>query len=302
MTTKTYIFPLLHGWNRLTQLQQGVIFALLSNALLVIVGTLVRQISDHVGLFQVLLCRQIIFLLLLTPAIKSVGQSILKPKALSIHGLRILGAFLYLYLGFVTVSNLPLADATALGFTSVLFVALISKLWLGETVGWKRVLTISVGFLGILLITQPNFDNPEFIYIVAGLAAALGGAIAATCVRKLSQSQPKTILLSYQALAVGLMTLGPAVAQWQWPNWWQSGILLLIGALSSLATSFGVYSYQKVPANVVSNFGYGQIVFALALGYWLFDERPNVLALMGTGLLVGSVLLPLFYKKYGERH
>lgn len=297
MTVMTYFSPLLKSWGRLTQLQQGVVMALISNALFVVVGTLVRQISDHIDLFQVLLVRQVIFLLLLVPSIRIIGSKIFKPKAVPLHGLRIFGAFLYLYFGFVSVSNIPLADATALGFTSVLFVALISKLWLGENVGWKRVLTITTGFAGIILITQPRFDDPKYIYIIAGLIAALGGAIAATCVRKLSQSQPKTILLSYQAFSVGLITLVPAIAQWEWPNWWQSSLLLLIGVLSSLATSIGVASYQKAPANVASNLGYSQMVFALVLGYWLFDEAPNVLAFVGVGLLFGSVSLPYLLQR-----
>lgn len=271
--------------------------ALLSDAMLVLVGALVREISDQIGLFQVLLTWQIIFLLILIPAMKTLGSSLFKPQGLRLHGLRVLGAFLYLYFGFVAVSNLPLADATALGFTSVLFVALIAKLWLAEALGWQRTLTIIIGFGGILLITQPGFGDQSGLYIAAGLLAALGGAIAATCVRKLSQTQPKTLLLVYQAFAVGLMALVPALNEWQWPDSSQVGQLLLIGVLSSLETSMGVNAYQKAPANVASNLGYSQMVFALMLGYWLFIELLNRLALIGVAFLLASALLPLCWRR-----
>lgn len=121
---------------------QGVGLALISTFLFVLVAVLVRRLSDHINLFEILLFRQLVFITLLLPAINNNLQTLLKPQHIGLHSLRITGAFAALYLGFVTVSNLPLADATALGFCQVLFVALIARIFLAENLNLNRLLTL----------------------------------------------------------------------------------------------------------------------------------------------------------------
>ncbi|WP_028115801.1 DMT family transporter [Ferrimonas senticii] len=282
---------------RLSPLQLGVILALGSNLLFVLEGALVKQLAAQLSLLQILLCRQLVFLLLLLPLIRRFGQDLWRPKSLPLHGLRIITALMSLYFGFIAFSNLPLADATALGFTGVLFVALIAKLWLNESISRQRVLTIAVGFIGVMLITQPTFALTDSLYIGAGLLAALGGAGAASCVRHLSQVHSKTTLMTYQAAAVGLLVLPFALSQWQTPTIHELLGLGLIGLVSALATGLGVSAYQKAPANVVSNVGYSKMLFAIGLGYGLFHELPNCVGVLGIAVLMLSALLPLWRSK-----
>lgn len=275
---------------------QGVLLALLSTMLFVVVGVIVRILSEEIGLFQILLFRQIVFLLLLMPAIVVSLDSLLKPRFIQLHILRIIGAFFALYLGFVTVSNIPLANATALGFTQVLFVAVISKIFLSEDVGILRAITILVGFIGVLLVVQPSFQSESVFYILAGLGGALGAAIAVVCVRRMSQTESKTVLLSYQAIAVGLIALIPSLLDWQWPNLYQFMLLVLVGVVSSIAQWLGVSAYKLTEANIVANIEYAKIIYSLAFGYFLFTEIPNSIAIIGVCIILFSAVLPLLKK------
>ncbi|MBY5993871.1 DMT family transporter [Ferrimonas balearica] len=284
----------------LTDPTRGVLLALVSSALFVLVGALVRVLSEGIGVFQILLVRQGVFVLLLLPLMWRLGPALFHPRDGLLHGVRIIGAFASLALGFLAVSNLPLADATALGFTQVLFVALIARLWLRELVDLSRMVILGVGFAGVCLVIQPQFADPAWRYVLAGLGAALGAAVAATCVRRLAQRSSRTLLLSYQAVLVGLVALGPALAQWRWPTTEQWGLLLLVGGLSALATWLGVSALKHAEANLVSNVGYVQILYALVLGYALFGEVPNALALAGVALLLASVAVPLVAWRRGK--
>ncbi len=172
---------------------KGISLALISTALFVLSGMLVRLLSATIDTFEILLFRQIVFIIVLLPAIKKNIEVLRKPKKIKLHTLRIFSAFVSLYFGFVTVSNLPFADADAqaLGFLQVLFVALISRTFLSERMTPSRVLTILIGFVGVMLIVQPELDNIASPFILTGAISALGAAIAVVCVRKVATTEPK---------------------------------------------------------------------------------------------------------------
>ncbi|WP_026340001.1 DMT family transporter [Amphritea japonica] len=272
---------------------RGILLALMSTALFVFVGVLVRILSDTIDVFQILLFRQLVFITLLIPSIIISIDTLLKPQMVHLHLLRIVGAFMALYLGFITVSNIPLADATALGFTQVLFVAIISRVFLSESVGIARQITVLVGFCGVLLVVQPVFEATSTIYTLAGLAGALGAAVAVVCVRRMSRSESRVILLTYQAVFVGLIALIPGLLAWQWPTMHELVLLVFVGVISSAAQWIGVTAYKLGEANVIANIEYAKIIYSLAFGYWLFAEIPNSVAVVGALIIIGSGFLPL---------
>ena len=272
---------------------QGILLALMSTGLFVITGVLVRILSERIDLFQVLLFRQLIFILVLLPAIIMTFDTLMKPRLVHLHALRITGAFFALYLGFVTVSHIPLADATALGFSQVLFVALISRAFLAEPVGMIRIITILIGFVGVLFVVQPSFADSSLLYTFTGFSAALGAAIAVSCVKKMAKTETRTALLSYQAIFVGFIALIPSLYVWQWPTAYEWLLLVLVGAISSVAQWLGVSAYKLAQANVIANVEYAKIIYSTALGYFLFNELPNTLASIGIVIIIASAFVPL---------
>lgn len=280
---------------------KGIFLALFSTALFTLVGALVRQLSDDYDAFQILFFRQLVFVLLLVPAMRNNIKVLLKPNKIKLHILRILGAFTALYLGFVTVSNIAFADATALGFLQVIFVALIARLALKEEVTVRRCLTITIGFAGVVLVVQPSFSGYEFIYVMAGVAAAFGAAIAVICVRAVAQTEPKITLLAYQAVCVGLIALVPAIDQWQTPTIEDLIWLLSIGVISSIAQYVGISAYKWAEANIIANVEYVKIIYSVLIGWMLFSELPNMWAFMGVLTILASALIPMVWSYFESK-
>lgn len=288
--------PLLSFFDGLSDPAKGIALALISNALFILVGVIVRELSQTIDIFQILLFRQLVFVTLLMPSIISNIDAMLHPKMVSMHLWRVTGAFIALYFSFLTVSNIPFADATALGFLKVLFVAVISRLFLKENVGWARMTTILVGFAGVMLVVQPTLESESLFYVGTGLVAALGAAIAVICVRKMANVESKTVVLAYQAIFVGAVALIPAIIEWQWPTWSELALLVLVGVISSIGQWFGVTAFKWGEANVVSNVEYSQMIYSMVLGYLLFAELPNSLALIGAAVILFSAILPFIIK------
>lgn len=288
--------PLLSFFNGLSDPAKGITLALISNALFIFVGVMVRELSQTIDIFQILLFRQLVFVTLLTPSIIRNIDAMLHPKMVSMHVWRVTGAFIALYFSFLTVSNIPFADATALGFLKVLFVAVISRLFLKENVGWARMTTILVGFAGVMLVVQPTLESESMLYVGTGLVAALGAAIAVICVRKMANIESKVVVLAYQAIFVGAVALIPAIIEWQRPTWSELALLVLVGLISSIGQWFGVTAYKWGEANVVSNVEYSQMIYSMTLGYLLFAELPNTLALIGATVILLSAVMPFMSK------
>lgn len=280
---------------------KGIFLALFSTALFTLVAALVRQLSDDYDAFQILFFRQLVFVLLLVPAMRNNMKVLLKPNKVRLHILRILGAFTALYLGFVTVSNIAFADATALGFLQVIFVALIARLALKEEVTMRRCLTITIGFTGVMLVVQPSFSGNEFVYVMTGVAAAFGAAIAVICVRAVAQTEPKITLLAYQAVCVGLIALIPAIEQWQTPTIEDLLWLLSIGVISSIAQYVGISAYKWAEANIIANVEYVKIIYSVLIGWILFSELPNMWAFVGVLTILASAIIPMVWSYFESK-
>ncbi|MGF1761868.1 DMT family transporter [Aliivibrio kagoshimensis] len=277
---------------------KGITLALLSTALFTIVGVFVRQLSTDYDTFQILFFRQSIFMLLLIPSMSKNMSVLLKPNKVPLHLLRIVGAFTALYFGFITVSNIPFADATALGFLQVLFVALIARFVLAEQITNSRIFTIVGGFIGVMAVIRPTFTESHTLYVSSGMIAALGAAIAVVCVRKVAQSEPKITLMAYQALAIGCIALIPTLYLWRTPTIEDVVLLLLVGIISSLAQYVGISAYKWAQANIIANVEYVKIIYSLIIGFVVFAETPDLWSIVGAMIILTSALLPLLWSYY----
>lgn len=288
---------ILQLFNHLSSTMKGITLALISTALFTIVGVFVRQLSTDYDTFQILFFRQLIFMLLLLPAIRKNIGVLLKPNKISLHLLRILGAFTALYFGFISVSNIPFSDATALGFLQVLFVALIAHFVLVEQITSSRIFTIVVGFIGVMTVVRPTFASHN-LYVLSGVIAALGASVAVVCVRKVAQSEPKITLMAYQALAIGLMTLIPTLYLWRTPTVEDFMLLLLVGIISSFAQYVCISAYKWVQANIIANVEYVKIIYSLIIGLVVFSEIPDLWSMIGALIILISALIPLIWSHY----
>lgn len=288
-------------FDALSPTSKGVTLALISTALFTIVGVFVRKLTADYDTFQVLFFRQLVFMLMLAPAIVKNMDILLKPNKIPLHILRILGAFTALYFGFITVSNIPFADATAVGFLQVLFVAIIARVALGEQVTGSRIFTIAVGFIGVMMVVRPTFEDSQLIYILTGVVASLGAAVAVICVRKVAQSEPKITLMAYQALAIGFIALIPTLFLWRTPTVEDFMLLLLVGIISSIAQYIGISAYKWAQANIIANVEYVKIIYSLIIGMAIFAEVPDTWSIIGASVILASALISMMWSHYGQK-
>ena len=203
-------------------------------------------------------------------------------------------------LGFVTaIALIPLSTASAVLQATPLVVTLGAALFLGERVGWRRWSAILVGFFGVLMIIRPGMAAFD-IYSLFAVQAVLGLAIRDLATRRVPPSISSTqlsfwaflVLIPASAL-LGLATGAPAAAP-VGSDWVYIAVVIPLGIFAYYAVVAGM---RVGEISFVTPFRYARILFALIIGITVFDERPDLLMLIGAGLIVGSGFFTLWRER-----
>ena len=186
---------------------------------------------------------------------------------------------------YLALTDIPLADATALIFITPIIVTILSPLMLKEHVGVRRWVAVLAGFGGVLLIVQPGFQEVS-MGTLAGLSAGFLFGLFSISSRVLAQQDDPLLTVVYTALvgAVGLAPATPAffampAASDIWP------FLGMVG-LAGLGQVMMMYAFVAAPAVVVTPFIYVTILAASAIGYFYFGDFPDALSWVGVVILI----------------
>ncbi|EEA92044.1 DMT family transporter [Pseudovibrio sp. JE062] len=269
---------------------KGVLWGLLSAALFTLVSAFAKIAVIEYHVLQILFVRQwFVFASALPVLLKTFPHGFKTQHPLP-HALRLGGAFVALSTGIWAVALLPLTTATTLAFAKVFFVALLASLFLGEATTKTRVLGITLGFLGVLIVIRPGFDGLASLYALVPLAGALGAAVAVVCVRKLSQTESTATLLGYQAVFVGLMAGLPMFWLWKTPDLFGFVLLISMALIATLGQWIGIKALRLGEASLVSSTEYFSLIYAALLGLVLFSELPDAFTLIGAVTIIFSAL------------
>jgi drug/metabolite transporter (DMT)-like permease len=191
---------------------------------------------------------------------------------------------------FGAFSLLPMANATALIFTSALFTPVFGYFALGERVGPYRWSAIGVGFIGVMIVAQPG-GGWNVLGVALGLTAAVVNSSLATMLRHLGKSEsPDT--MTFYFLLIGLVALAPAMPFVATPPSWDEAWLLAGLGLSGTAMPLLIATaFKYAPAALVAPFNYTQMIWATLFGFAIFNEMPERNILIGSAIIIGSSLI-----------
>ena len=193
-------------------------------------------------------------------------------------------------MAFVTaLSMMPIAEVSAISFTTPLLIALISGIWLGERPGRASQIAVVTGFIGVLVIMRPGAGIFTWIALLP-LATAVCTAIYQLLTRKLSAADHSLALLFYPSLLAASIfgCLAPMV--WITPTWMDIPLLLAIGILGTVGHFLMIRAFRHAPASQLAPFTYAQLVIMIFLGYLVFDQFPDNWSLLGMLIIVVSGL------------
>lgn len=233
---------------------------------------------------QIVFIRSLIGLVSVLPLAWRFRRDIAGTRRAGRHIFRVACNAIALTSNFLSLTLLPLALVSAIGFTRPFVVMIFAVILLGEEVRAVRWIGTAIGFLGVLVIVAPGSVSWS-IGLVAAFSSVLFGSLAAVQIRAL-KDENTAVLMVFYSVGLSIVTAIPAAFYWQpvavadWP------ILLAIGVLAQLGQYCYLRAYQLAPANFLAPLSYLTLVFATATGYLFFGEVPAWTTVLGVAIIL----------------
>ena len=271
--------------------RRGIVFMSVSMALFIANDGLTKYVSATLPAAQLIFIRGVLSILLVLAVAQALGalpqvRMAATPRVLLRAVVDATATMLYL----ASLFHLPIGNATAINLASPLFMIVFAVLFLGEGISLTRALAIGAGFLGVLLVIQPRADAFNAWALVC-LLGTLFHAARDLLTRRIPAAVPSILITLSTCVAVTLMSGAISLVEgWRPFTARDVGLLALAAAFLSGGYYFIISSMRLGEMSLIAPFRYTGLLFALVLGYFIWDEVPNALAWGGTALLIGSGL------------
>ena len=192
---------------------------------------------------------------------------------------------------FIALRELPLATVVSITFAAPIFTTILSIFFLSEKVGFYRWMAVLVGFIGIIIISEPGYSSLNLYYIYP-IIFCLGLSYVAIAIRQLSSTEPVWLIGLYFSFLIMIMSFFSLIThEWILPNLKDLFLLSMIGILGGLANLWLTQSYKFSEVSLVTPLKYLALVFGIIFGYLIWDEVPTIKTLIGAGLVIISSII-----------
>lgn len=278
------------------RLGTGIACQLVAVLLFTCMSSTIKFLGPHYPTSEIIFFRSLpalIPLLLYLPS--QGGWSALRTRAPMLQAVRTIAGTASMYCGFYAISLLLLADYVALSFTAPLFGTLLSIPLLRDEVGWRRLGACLFGFLGVVIMIGPTGGSIGLgLPVLLAIASAFLYGLVMVVMRRLGGIDNSAATVFY--FTVGAALSGAVLLPFQWvtPSPTDLSLLLLIGVLGGIAQIFMTQAFRLAPPSVVAPFDYSALIWAVAIGWLVFDNLPGPQSLLGAAVICASGLFILY--------
>ncbi|MDH3476126.1 MAG: DMT family transporter [Rhodospirillales bacterium] len=285
-------------------LQEGILLMVIGMLILPGIDAIAKGLSGSISSGQVTWSRFFFQTLLLLPFVLRAG-GLRVGRRLWVHAARGFLIALATLLFFTALGELPLADAISIFFVEPFILTLLSALLLGESIGWRRLFAVFVGFCGALVIIRPS-------YAVFGMTALLpmGAAVSFALYVVLTRwlvREGSAVTMQFYAGVFGCLTMTAAlwfgletrlaILMPVWPGYREWLLLAVLGVIATAGHMLVVQAIRRVGASMVAPFQYLEIISATILGLVFFGDFPDATTWLGVAIIIGSGLFVFFRER-----
>ena len=246
--------------------------------------------QEDVNVYVAGFFRFFIGLVIILPYIIKNKDLVLQTTHLKQHFLRAMLGLPAMLLYFSALVLLPIEKLTAISFVVPLIVTILAVFFLGEKIYIYRTLALILGFSGMLVIIRPGFvDISIGVYMV--LFSALLWSINIIITKKISKDDSAITILAYQSIFMSLLSFFILIFFWEMPSL-KTFIYLILAAMCGTILHLSLnHAFKLVDVSMTQPYSFLNLVFASIIGYFVFDEIPDLYTWIGAFIIFTGVLI-----------
>lgn len=287
-----------NGYFRALQ-YKGILYILVSSLTYAVVNFCVKYLH-HIPTHEIVFFRSLISLIICIIWIRKLGIPFLgyNRKWLMIRGIAGMSA---LFLFFTTIKEMPLASATTIQYLSPIFTVLLATQLMNEKVKPVQWLLFLVAFAGVVMIK--GFDERvSYFFLGVGILASMISGVAYNAIMKCRTTEhPITIVLYFPLVATPVMGTACVTVDWVTPHGIEWLLLLLLGVFTQIAQFYMAKALLVDHSSRIMPFKYFGVIYALLIGFFLFDENMPWLSLAGIAVVIAGVVVNSLIKNPNKK-
>ncbi len=265
-----------------------MLWMLAAGLLFVLLNAVLRLLAQQLEPLVVQFLRNASGVVVMLPFIARAGLAAYRPSGLGGQVWRGAVHTAGLTLWFMAVPHVPLAEITALGFTTPLFIMLGAAVFLRERMVAARWVAALAGFAGVLIVVAPALGGASGPWPLVLLAAAPLFAASFLITKALTRRDQPHVIVAWQSLTVALFTLPMALLRWEWPTAEQWGWVLLSGVLGTAGHLCLTRAFALADLSVTQPVKFLELVWSVLLGLAIWGEVPGPAALAGGAVIFAA--------------
>ena len=188
---------------------------------------------------------------------------------------------------FYAITVIPLADATALSFTTPILATVAAILLLGEVVRIRRWTAMLIGFAGAMVVLRPGVEQVG-MGAIAVLVSSAAMAVVLVLVKVLARTETSDRIVAFHTAIMLALSLVPALFVWTWPTWPQWALGGVLGAGATLANWLTVRAFTMSDTSAMMPYDFTRLPFMALVGYLAFAEVPDAWTWIGGAIIFAS--------------
>ena len=274
-----------HRVSRLHPSIKGMLWAMTSGVLFVLLNTQLRVLTLQLHPLQVQFLRYLLAIVVMLPLVARAGVAAYIPKLVGSQFTRGAVHALGLMLWFAALAKIPMAQTTAMSFTQPMFVMLGAYLFFREAMRWERWAAASISFAGVLIIAGPSLAGNGGVYTLLMLASSPVFAVSYLMTKALTRHERTEVIVLWQAISVSVFSLPLAWWFWQAPSVLQWLQFLGAGVLGVLGHYCLTRAFSATDISASQSVKFLDLVWASAMGWLAFGEIPGRYTAIGGAMI-----------------
>ena len=274
---------------------RGTLWVVAASVLFAGMPVSVRILSNDMPAVEIVFFRSALAMMFMTLYFAWRGFHHLRTTVLGLHVYRSVLNFIGMVMWFYGLGLMPLAQAVAVQFTMPLFIVLMAVLFLGESVGRRRLAATAAGFIGVLVVLRPGRLEIG-LPALAVLASAAFYAGAVTVIKILTRSDNAAAITFYTNMIMTVFAAVPTALLWRTPGWDDVPALVVLGLCGTAAPYCVTQGLRLMDASVVASLDFLRLPFTALAAFVLFAEAPDLWTWVGALVIFAATI----YSARGE--